>query len=359
MEHEPRYDATAKTLNLDAGSPGSSQRWIAPAFFDPQINGAMGIAFNSPNLDSDGIRTVMEVCRSHGIGGFLATVITDSGDAICRAFRTLSAALKADAELAKRILGFHLEGPYIASDDGPRGAHPRIHTRDPNWEEFQRFQDAAGGRIRMFTLAPERTGALELIERVARTGVVVALGHTNADAEILRRAADAGARTSTHLGNGCHAQLPRHENPIWNQMGEDRLWASIIADGHHLPGNVVKSIVRAKTPGRLLLTCDASSLAGLPPGRYAEWGTELEVLENGKIVVPGTPFLAGSAVFTDTCVANIVTMAGLSLPEAIDLATRQPRILLGLPPSEDCITFDWKPGGPLENIRMAAWPVSS
>jgi len=348
MVRTDRHDATAKTVKVEG------QRWRAPSFFDPQINGALGIGFNSPNLNSEGIRTVANVCRGHGIGGFLATVITDSREAIDRAFQTLSLARIADAELARWIPGFHLEGPYIASEDGPRGAHPRQHARDPDWNEFQGWQEAANGLIRMVTLAPERPGAIDFIERAAKSGVIVALGHTNAEAATIRAAVDAGARTSTHLGNGCHAVLPRHENPIWNQLGEDHLWASIIADGHHLPAKVVKCILRAKTPQRLLLTCDAGSLAGLPPGRYTEWGTELEVLPSGKIVVPGTPYLAGSGLFTDTCVANIIEMAGITLEEAVELASVQPRGLLGLPATEEMIEFDWQPGSALGSVRFVS-----
>jgi N-acetylglucosamine-6-phosphate deacetylase len=339
-------DATARTVKV------GGNRWRAPALFDPQINGAMGIAFNSPKLTPEGVRTVAEVCRGHGIGGFLATVITDGCGEIGNAFRTLESARQGDPEIARWIPGYHLEGPYIASEDGPRGAHPRQHARDPDWDEFRRWQDAAGGGIRMLTLAPERDGAIGFIEKVAGSGVVVALGHTNANAETIRAAVEAGARTSTHLGNGCHAVLPRHENPIWIQLGEDRLWASIIADGHHLPAGMVKGMVRAKTLQRVLLTCDAGSLAGLPPGRYAEWGTELEVLPSGRIVVPGTPFLAGSGSFTDRCVANVVDMAGITIGEAVELAADQPRRLLGLPPTDERIEFDWQPGRGLENIRF-------
>ena len=164
----------------------------------------------------------------------------------------------------------------------------------------------------------------------------------------------AGGRTSTHLGNGAHAVLPRHPNYVWEQLAEDRLWASIIADGHHLPASVVKCVARVKTPARLLLTCDAGSLAGLPPGRYRDWGQELEVLPGGKIVVPGTPFLAGSGCFTDVCVGNVIRMAGVSLADAVDMATARPRELLGLPVSTieprqpaDLVVFDWAPGGSL------------
>src|SRR5687768_6411871 len=150
--------------------------------------------------------------------------------------------------------GFHLEGPYFSIEDGPRGAHPKEHARDPDWDEFRRWQDAAGGRVRMVTLAPERNGALRFIEQLTAAGVVAAIGHTAATGRQIRDAAAAGARTSTHIGNGCHAVLPRHDNYVWEQLACDDLWASVIADGHHLPPAVLKSVIRAKTPGRVLLT---------------------------------------------------------------------------------------------------------
>src|SRR5262249_12675635 len=147
--------------------------------------------------------------------------------------RTLGAACDTDPELAHATPAFHLEGPYISAEDGPRGAHPSAHVRPPDWEEFCRLQEAAGGRIRLVTLAPEREGALGVIERLVATGVVVALGHTAATGRQIHDAISAGARLSTHLGNGAHAVLPRHPNYIWEQLAADELWASIICDGHH------------------------------------------------------------------------------------------------------------------------------
>jgi N-acetylglucosamine-6-phosphate deacetylase len=227
---------------------------------------------------------------------------------------------------------FHLEGPYISSIDGPRGAHPLEHVRPPDWKEFQRLQEAAGGRIGLVTLAPEYDSAPKFIEQLVQCGIVVAIGHTAASHEQILAAVDAGARLCTHLGNGCHATLPRHDNYLWQQLAEDRLWASIICDGHHIPPSVIKSIVRVKSPARTILTSDASSLAGVAPGRYGEWGQELDVLPNGKIVVPGTPFLAGSWAFTDLCINEAMRHAGVSLAEAIDMAGARPRELLNLPP---------------------------
>lgn len=330
--------------------------WVAPALFDPQINGCLGISFNSPALAPEQVRTVSAVCRAHGVGAFAPTLVTNSYDALRHGFATLDRALAADPELARRMPCFHLEGPYLSGEDGPRGAHPKEHIRDPDWDEFRRWQDAAGGRIRMVTLAPERAGAVPFIERLTASGVVVAIGHTAATGPQIRDAVRAGARTSTHLGNGCHAALPRHDNYIWEQLACDELHASLITDGHHLPAPLIKCFVRMKTVDRLLVTCDAGSLAGMPPGRYREWGTELEVLPSGKIVVAGTPFLAGSGHFTDTCVAHLLrVLPELGLETALGLASARPRELLGLPVTKleagqpaDLMLFDWSPGGDVQ-----------
>jgi N-acetylglucosamine-6-phosphate deacetylase len=334
--------------------------WIAPAFFDPQINGCLGVGFSTPAITSAGVRTVADECRRHGIGAFCPTLITNSFETLRHGFATLAAALDADAELARRMPCFHLEGPYLSGEDGPCGAHPKEHTRDPDWDELRRLQDAAAGRIRMVTLAPERAGALRFIERLAAAGIVAAIGHTAATGQQIRDAAAAGAKTSTHLGNGSHAVLPRHENYVWEQLACDDLWASVIADGHHLPPAVLKSIVRVKTPARTLLTCDAGNLAGLPPGKYLEWGQDLEVLPGGKTVVSGTPFLAGSGTFTDVCVGNVMRAAGVGLKDAIEMAGVRPRELLGLPvpriaagESAEFIVFDWQPGSEVR-VRLTS-----
>ena len=328
--------------------------WVAPALFDPQINGALGVGFTAPHLTADQVRTVADECRRHGVGAFAPTLITSGFETLRAGFAALARVLDADAELARRMPCFHLEGPYICGDDGPRGAHPREHARDPDWDEFRRWQDAAGGRIRMVTLAPERAGALVFIEKLTAANVVVAIGHTAATGAQIRAAVAAGARTSTHLGNGCHALLPRHDNYLWEQLACDDLHASIITDGHHLPPALITSIVRVKGLSRLLLTCDAGSLAGMPPGKYREWGAELEVLPSGKIVVAGTPFLAGSGHFTDVCVSHLMCTTGIRLGDATDLASARPRQLLGLPVTTieagqpaDLMLFDWADGGEL------------
>jgi N-acetylglucosamine-6-phosphate deacetylase len=259
------------------------------------------------------------------------TLITAAEADLIAGFTALRQARDQSPTLSAAMPCFHLEGPYLSPDDGPRGAHPRQHIRPPTDAEFARLQQAAGGAIRLITLAPEWPEALGFIERRVAEGVVVALGHTAATPERIREAVAAGARLSTHLGNGAHATLPRHPNYLWEQLSADQLSASLIADGHHLPDAVLRVMLRAKRPGKVILTCDASSLAGLPPGRYAQWGTELEVQPGGKVVVPNTPYLAGSGVFLDTCVATLERLAEWPLADVLEAASLHPRLLLGLP----------------------------
>ena len=178
----------------------------------------------------------------------------------------------------------------------------------------------------MLTLAPERPGAIELIRHVARQGVVAALGHHRADDETLESAIAAGAQTCTHLGNGSDAVLPRLANYIWRQLGDDRLWASFIADGHHLPPATLRCMLRAKGPARSLLVTDATELTGMPPGRYMRRAGEAELTKDGKVVLVGTPYLAGSVATMPLLVAHAISDAGLSFTEAVRLATLQPEV---------------------------------
>jgi len=347
--------STAAVADFQAG-------FIAPALFDLQINGAAGYGFSSDRLTEDDIRRVIAVCRRHGIGAFCPTLVTNSHAALVHGFSTLRRACEADPGINRALPCFHLEGPYLSPEDGPRGAHARQHIRPASQDEFLRLQEAAGGRIRLVTLAPETPGALEFIEFLCRSGVVAAIGHTAAVGACIRAAIAAGARLSTHLGNGSHAMLPRHDNYLWEQLAADELWASLICDGEHLPPALIRCLLRVKTPARAILTCDASSLAGLPPGRYHAWDMDLEVLPSGRIVVPGTPYLAGSGVFTDACLGPAMTHGGISLADALDMAGARPRQLLGLSPlvlecgaPANLVLFDWQPG---QSVRVTGTVIA-
>jgi N-acetylglucosamine-6-phosphate deacetylase len=305
--------------------------WLAPGLVDLQVNGFGGRAFNDPALTVEEVLRISCTLDRFGVTSYCPTVTTDSGDALLRAMTTLARACEQSAEVACRVPGFHLEGPYISPDDGPRGAHSRRHVRPPNADEFQRLQDAAGGRISILTLSPEYETSPAFIARVAATGVLVAIGHTSATSDQIQAAVDAGARLSTHLGNGAHGQLCRHPNYIWDQLAEDRLSASLIVDGHHLPAAVVKTFVRAKSPARCILISDVTALGGMPPGRYETPGLEaVELLENGRPVVAGQlQILAGAAVPITAGIANLLRFTDQPLSSAVDMASTRPAALLG------------------------------
>jgi N-acetylglucosamine-6-phosphate deacetylase len=313
---------------------------------DIQVNGYGGQEFASSRLTVEGVAAIAEQMISFGVTRFCPTVTTQPPEVFEHALRALAQACEADPWLARAIAGIHLEGPFISPEDGPRGAHPKEHCRLPDWDLFLHWQEIAGGRIRLITLAPELPGAIPFVEKAAASGVVVALGHTAASAEDIRAAVEAGARLSTHLGNGCAAWMHRHHNPIWPQLAEDRLWASFIADGHHLPPAVLKSLIRAKAPRRSILVSDLSGQAGQPPGIYRSPFCDVEILPDGKLVVPGQrEYLAGASAPLTHGIAVAKAYAGLDWAEALTLAGRNPAQLLGL-------SEDWLREGEPPNLIM-------
>jgi N-acetylglucosamine-6-phosphate deacetylase len=306
--------------------------WIAPGFFDLQINGYGGVWFSDERLSVDQVLEVLAGYRRHGVTRIFPTLITNSHSALLHGFATIRAACEREKWADSMVPGCHLEGPFISSEDGPRGAHPIQHVRACHWAEFVELNAASGGRIRLLTLAPEAPGAEDFIRRAVADNVTIAIGHTAATTAQILAAVNAGATLSTHLGNGAHPVLKRHPNCIWDQLGESRLTASVISDGHHLPDSVLRSIVAAKTPERIVITCDASGLAGCEPAAYSTPFGGFEVLADGRIVVAGQrTLLAGSALTTEVCVARMKHATGVSLCEACDMAGRIPGALFGLP----------------------------
>ncbi len=328
----------------------AASRWRSPGWIDRQVNGLAGVDFGAPDLTPEAALAVARRLRAGGVTRFLPTLITAEPDRLAAALRRLAAA-RAVPEFAAAVPGFHLEGPWISPADGPRGAHPLSACRNPNWDDFRRWQDAAGGLVKLVTLAPELPGALPIIEKLVAAGVVVALGHTAADDATLFAGAAAGATLSTHLGNGCHDTLHRHRNPILAQLGEDRLSASLIADGHHLPPHVMKAFARAKGSERVILVSDAVRHAGLPPGIYSLEGTrQVEVRADGFIGIVGEPRLAGSGLTLDRGVAQYANFAGLPMTDALAAVTANPARLMGWADA-GAVEFDWSPGDPVCTIR--------
>ena len=322
-----------------------SNTWIAPALIDIQVNGFAGFDLNVATVTPEDVPAMVRALWRVGTGFLCPTVVTGSFEGIGNSLRAIVEACKADLLIAHSILGIHLEGPYISAEDGPRGAHPLEHVREPDWDEFQRWQDIAEGQISIVTLAPEKKGAIPFIEKLVANGIIVALGHTNASTDDIQAAIDAGARLSTHLGNGAHALIQRHPNYIWEQLGADELWASLIVDGHHLPPTVAKSMIRAKTLDRCLLVSDAVALAGMKPGIYQFAGKSVELTAERCVRLVGTEYLAGSAIELARGIENSVRFAGITLEEAVSLATLQPMRLLNakkrVEAQTNLILFEW------------------
>ncbi|NBO63273.1 MAG: N-acetylglucosamine-6-phosphate deacetylase [Acidobacteria bacterium] len=309
---------------LNATDESEAARYLLPGFIELQLNGYKGIDFNHPATTSAQIGEAIREVRKTGVTALCPTIITGSATHVEECIRNIVSAIETDPVVARVVIGLHIEGPYISPEDGPRGAHPRDDVRAPNFAEFERWQNISGERIKILTLSPEWPGAEEFISRVASTGVVVAIGHTAATPEQIAAAAAAGARMSTHLGNGSHARIDRHQNYIWAQLSNDQLWASFIIDGHHLPPAVVKCMIRAKTIEKSIIVTDAIAAAGLPPGRHYLGNVEVEVLESRRVNLPGTPYLAGSVIDMNDSIAKAVSYAGLSLADAVRMATLNP-----------------------------------
>lgn len=330
--------------------------WLVPALTDIQVNGFAGRDFNHPQVTAEQVMEVTRALWRAGVAHYCPTVTTGTREGMAHSLRTVAAACQGDPATGRAVLGVHVEGPHISPEDGPRGAHPVSAVRPPDYDEFLAMQEAAGGRIRIVTLAPETPGAVPFIERLTAEGIVVALGHMSASKEQICAAVAAGAKLSTHLGNGSHARLPRHPNYIWDQLACDDLWASIIPDGHHLPPEVVKCFVRCKGVDRTILVSDAMVAADMPPGDYAFMGQRVELTPGGRIQLAGTPYLAGSSLRLVEGVGNVMAFAGVTLAEAIRMGSQNPRRLLGIPPEPDGL----RPGAPADLLllRQAGGPKS-
>ena len=335
----------ARVQKIREVASADNTTWIAPALIDIQVNGFAGFDLNVATVTPEDVSAMVRALWKVGTSFLCPTVVTGSFDRIRNSLHAIIGASKADSLVAHSILGIHLEGPYISAEDGPRGAHPLEHVRDPDWDEFQRWQDIADGKISIVTLAPEKQGAIPFIEKLVADGIVVALGHTDASVDDIQAAIDAGARLSTHLGNGAHALIRRHPNYIWEQLGADELWASLIVDGHHLPPSVAKSMMRAKTLDRCLLVSDSVALAGMKPGIYQFAEKSVELTADRCVRLVGTEYLAGSAIELARGIENSVRFAGISLEEAVSLATLQPMRLLDVKAhvetKTNLILFEW------------------
>jgi N-acetylglucosamine-6-phosphate deacetylase len=326
------------------------RQWLSAGFVDLQVNGYAGHDLNGTTLDVATVRALCQALLKVGVTTFLPTVITAPEARITAALRTIREACAQHSDVAAMVAGIHVEGPHIAPEDGPRGAHPAADVRPPSVAEFDRWQQVAGGLVKLVTLSPHWPEAPAYVRHLVKSGVTVSLGHTSADAAQIAAAVEAGATLSTHLGNGSHAMLNRRHNHLWPQLADDRLTAMFIADGHHLTPAQLKAMLRAKGHGRSLVVSDTVALGGLPAGKYqTPIGGKVELKPDGFLAIDdGTGnYLAGAALPLTAAIPVLVNQVGLTLGEAVALMTSAPggriggRGVLQVGQPADLVAFRW------------------
>jgi len=296
---------------------------LAPGFVDIHIHGGAG--HDVMNADPAGARALDRLLASHGVTSYFPTTVTAPVDLTLSAIDRLAARI----ELAERDttgdirqaqpLGIHLEGPFLSHVR--RGVHPPANLARPSLELFDRFWQAARGRIRFLTMAPELEGAMELIAEADRRGVCVSLGHSDADFNTARAAVSAGARHATHGFNAMRPLDHRDPGIIGEMLTDSRLSADIIADGIHLDPAIVELFLKAKGTDSAVLITDATAATGMPEGRYRLGSLEVEV-KDGRCLSEGR--LAGSVLTMDRAVRNVMQFARWDLQQALRLASLNP-----------------------------------
>lgn len=284
-------------------------------YFDLQANGFAGVDFQRA-MSPEALEGAVAALHRHRTPRILITLITDTVDAFAGQLAHLERLAQASPAVRAMVAGYHLEGPYLLPEPGYHGAHDPRKMKRPDCAEFDRLWRAAGGRIRLITIAPEWPGSPEFIRHVVGHGVRVSIGHSNADDRAIDAAVAAGMTLCTHVGNGVPMQLPRHDNIVQRLLARDELTAVFIPDGIHVPPGTLRNFVRAKPRAQVLFTSDCIAAAGAPPGRYTVGAIEVESGADGVVREPGKPNFAGSSCTMDRCAENVRRYLGWSAEEA-------------------------------------------
>jgi len=305
--------------------------WIAPPLFDLQVNGYGGIDFQRDGLTLDDLLSATRQLRASGCARILLTLITDEWSKLTNRLRHLRALRSQSPELQSAIVGWHIEGPFLSAESGFSGAHDPTVMLDPTANHIRELRAITGTDPLLLTLAPERPGALEAIALAALLGIKVSLGHTNASAETLRRAVEAGATGFTHLGNACPRELDRHDNIIWRVLDTPGLTVSLIPDRIHVSPALFRLTHRGLDTTRIYYTTDAMTAAGAPPGRYRLGRLELEVGADQIVRQPGRTNFAGSALRPIDGIFRAAEMLNCSWTEVWEHFSHTPAKFMGLP----------------------------
>ncbi len=265
-------------------------------YIDLQVNGYAGVDFNADEVTDQQFSEACERLRNDGVAAILATIITASKDQMLARVSRIAEFCDAHPEDSRVIAGIHIEGPFISREPGYVGAHPPQAVTAADLDFTRRLLDAACGRVKLLTLAPEMDAGARVTGYLAKHGVIVAGGHSNASVQMLKQFIDAGLSMWTHLGNGCPGVLPRHDNIIQRVLSlAESLTISFIADGHHVPPLALGNYLKIVPTNRVVIVSDAMLAAGQGPGDY--WFAEqtVHVDESGAAWSEDRTHLAGSA----------------------------------------------------------------
>ncbi|MBI2929492.1 MAG: N-acetylglucosamine-6-phosphate deacetylase [Verrucomicrobia bacterium] len=327
-------DGGATQLKPAAAAP-ERDLWLAPALVDVQVNGFAGVDFQRDGLTGEELRRAASGLRAAGCGRFLLTLITDEWPRLMARLRHLRALRAESVQLRSAIAGWHVEGPFLSAEPGFHGAHEPALMRDPTPAHIRELRAVTGNDPVLLTLAPERSGALEAIALAASLGIRVSLGHTNASAEVLRRAVAAGATGFTHLGNACPQLLDRHDNILWRALDTPGLTVSVIPDKIHVSPALFRLIHRALPSESICYVTDAIAAAGAPAGRYSVGKLVVDVGADQIVRPPGKSNYAGSALDPFAGVLRAAEMLGCAWQEVWDGFSVRPAKFIGLgPPGE-------------------------
>ncbi len=299
-----------------------------PGLVDLQVNGFAGVDFNDAALTAEALDHALSAMLRTGVTSLLPTIITATREELLARFVALDKAVAGSRLGRWMVPGYHLEGPFLNPADGYAGCHPPAAMTGADMALVDEIERHLARPILMVTLAPEVENADAFIAAAVARGKCVAAGHSRADEDSLARAVAAGLSLSTHLGNGLPQQLPKLANPLFAQLAEDRLTATFIADGIHVPPQALKVMIRAKGLDRSILVTDAVAAAAAAPGLHRFAGMDIELAEDGTVRNPGSRYLAGSSLCLDAAVRNIVAFGAATPREALRLACANPRRVL-------------------------------
>jgi len=298
---------------------------IHGGWVDLQVNGHNGVNYSNPQLTADEFIRSAEELFAAGTEVFLPTVVTCS-EALYRRNLPLIKHTVEKYHLEKQIPGIHLEGPMITS----KGSHDPALIKECTAANVRLYHEISEGFIKVLTLSADAPGADDAIREAVKLGIIPSAGHHFAGYADMHRAADAGCKLLTHLGNACPNLVGRHENSLLAGLAEDRMTAMIITDGHHLPGDLVKLILKVKGVNHVIVTSDACSACGFPPGEYELWGNHAVLEPCGRLYNPEKQCLVAAVATMEMCMNFLRSLDVLSEEELLKVGRTNALHLLEL-----------------------------